>query len=217
MKGPSYFAAILGAGVLLVAPLSSAQTQRSGGDSQRAAQQLAQLASERTAAQAEAAKAKQSAADLTKQLAQMTADRDALKARVANTAAAQNSKERALTEELEQTKTKLSELVVKFRETATSLRDVERNRNEIRSELGTLTRVYQTCVEHNVELSGLTREALDRYVRAGGLSRAEPFTRISRTRAENLADEYRARLEDLKASRAAPPVSGSAPSTTAEP
>ncbi len=216
MQRPSFLAATLGACLVLVSPHSLAQTQRSGGSSQQATQQLQQLASERAAAQAEAAKAKQSAADLSKQLAQVTAERDTLKARAAGAAAAQGAKERELADDLEQNKVKLAELVRKFRETATALREVEANRNQVRSEMGTLSRDYQTCVEHNAELSTLTRDALERYAGVGGLRRAEPFTRISRTRAENLADEYRARLDDLKVRRNTPAAASSVPSDPTE-
>jgi len=183
---------------------ATAQTARSGGDSQRATQQLQQLASERAAAQADAAKAKQALADAQKQLTLLTAERDALRAKangMQSTVAGAEGKERAAADELLQTKSKMAELVGKFRETATTLRDVEANRTQIRSSLANASRDYQTCAEHNAELAGLAREVLDRYdgsKRTSGFARHEPFTRIARTRVENLADEYRARLEDLK-------------------
>ena len=180
------------------------QTVRSGGDSQKAIQQIQQLASERSAAQAEALRAKQALADAQKQIAELTKARDALRARAGDAQAAANAvegKERALSDELTQTKARLAELVGKFRETATTLREVEADRTRTHSELDRTGRDYLTCVEHNAELATLTRDALDRLDGSAGWSRvarAEPFTRLARTRAENLADEYRARLADLR-------------------
>jgi chromosome segregation ATPase len=196
-----------------------AQTQRSGGgDSQRLAQQLQQIASERSAAQAEAVKAKEAAADLTRKLAQMTAERDALKGRLAAGSAA-DAREKSVTQELESTKARMAELVTKFRETASTLREVEGGRSQTRTELGALQRDYRACVEHNTELAGVALEAIDRYESTGRAARAlrsEPFTGIARARAQNLADEYHARVEDLRqrdAQRAAPPAD---PGTTTD-
>ncbi len=216
MSSPRRALATIVVNLMLTLSLDSeAQTQRSGGDAQRAVQQLQQIASERAAAQAEATKAKQAAADLTKQVAQLTAERDALKARVASTQAGRDAREHGLQDELDQTKVKLAELLKKFRETATTLRDVESSRTQAREELARSAKSEQSCAEHNVELANLAEAVLKRYSDSGGwhrVARSEPFTRLSQTRVENLADEYRARVQELKA-----PKPAAAPPATTEP
>ena len=207
--------ALLAASALVACLPALGQTARSGGDSQKAMQQLQQLASDRSAAQAEALRAKQALADAQKQIAELTKGRDALRARAGDAQAAKNAvegKERALNDELTQTKARLAELVGKFRETATTLREVEAERARLHTDLDKTGRDYLTCVEHNTELTTLTRDALDRLDGSAGwsrLARAEPFTRLARTRAENLADEYRARLADLRVTaQAGAPAAG---------
>ena len=211
MRTPLLPALSVAVALAILSP-AHAQTQRSGGgDSQRLAQQMQQIASERSAAQAEAAKAKESVADLTRKLAQVTAERDALKGRLAADHSS-DAREKSVAQELESTKGRMAELVTKFRETAANLREVEGSRSQVRTELGTLQRDYRTCVEHNSELAGLALEAIDRYAATGRAARAlrsEPFTGIARVRAQNLADEYHAHVEDLRqkdAQRAAPPA-----------
>jgi chromosome segregation ATPase len=193
--------ALAGIGLIACSSFAHAQSQRSGGgDSQRLTQQIQQVASERAAALADAAKAKESAATLAKQLAQVTAERDALKGRLA-AAVAGDSREKAAAQELDSTKARLAELVSKFKETASTLREVEGGRNQARAELETSRRENLTCAERNVELAGLASEALDRYAATGKAARAmraEPFTGIARARAQNIADEYRAHIADLR-------------------
>ncbi|HUK36118.1 MAG TPA: hypothetical protein VLV86_19510 [Vicinamibacterales bacterium] len=203
--------AILIAALLAATGGAHAQTQRSGGDSQRALQQLQQLATERASAQADAAKAKQALADANKQVGLLTAERDRLKAQlsaVQTEATTATSQKRVTADELEQTKRKLAELIERFRDTANSLRTVESERTATQSDLVATSREYERCASENLELSGIALEALSRYERAGPFSRlgrAEPFTRIAQTRAENLADEYRARVEELKVKKVTPP------------
>jgi chromosome segregation ATPase len=202
MRGNGVVLALLGAALAWQGPVALAQTQRSGGgDAQRVAQQLQQIASERSAAQAEAAKAKDAVASLTKQVATLTAERDALKGRLTAALATTDSRDRSTSAELEQSKARLAELIEKFRETTATLHTVEVGRARTAQDLASLQRDYRTCAEQNVEVGALAREALDRYAGTGSFARAaraEPFTGIARVRVQNFVDEYRARLDELK-------------------
>jgi len=134
---------------LVAADTGFAQTARSGGNaSAQLMQQMQELASERTTLQAENDKLK-------KQLADVTKDRDALKAgqqtedrRAKDSAAAlQHSKAQgeAEAQELTQTKAKLQELIGKFRETLTKMREIEAENSASKQTLATRQQQLSTC------------------------------------------------------------------------
>jgi ribosomal protein S19E (S16A) len=58
-----------------------------------------------------------------------------------------------------------------------------------------------------MQLYEINREILNRYEHVGlftKVSADEPFTKITRTRLENLADEYRQRAQELQVKKPAP-------------
>jgi chromosome segregation ATPase len=119
--------------------------------------------------------------------------------------------------ELEQYKTRMTELIGKFRETVTALREVEADRNTTRQQLETKSVDLKSCVDRNAQLYTMNDEILTRLADQGfwsSMAKAEPFTRIKRTQLENLADDYRARADEAHVAPAeagAPP--GPAPAT----
>jgi division protein CdvB (Snf7/Vps24/ESCRT-III family) len=182
-----------------------AQTQRSGGgEAQKFMQQYQQLAAEKTALQAQVAQMKKDLDASHAELAAVKKERDVAKAHtgVPPTAVAQaiGAKETAL-RNLEQSKQRMSELVARFRETAINLKDVEADRNTLRRELGERNSAFDKCAEDNLQLFELSSDILKRYEHVGmftKVSAAEPFTRITRTRLENLVDEYRIKAQELR-------------------
>ena len=189
-----------------------AQSARSGGSSANAdaMRQLQQLASERTALKEENDRLK-------KELDEARKERDALKtgqqgvsARVqaAQVALSRSAKERESTEsELTQLKAKMQELIAKFRETAQALKEVESDRADARQALAQRDRDMKVCVDRNLALYQLNDEVLTRFDSQSPMAcvaGAEPFTRIQRTRLENLIDEYRTRADDQKLPASAP-------------
>jgi chromosome segregation ATPase len=203
------------AGLALLAAVSSvAQTPRSGGgESQKIMQQYQQLAAEKTALQAQVAQMKKDLESAQGELAATKKERDALKSHSAASAAAATqlaqvtaSKETA-EKNLDLYKQRMAELVARFRETATNLKGVEAERTQLRTDLDARNRAYDKCVEDNVQLYEINGEILDRYEHIGPFTRAssaEPFTRITRTRIENLVDEYRERALQLKVKKPGP-------------
>jgi chromosome segregation ATPase len=193
---------------------SEAQTARSGGGANaQLLQQLQQLASDRTAMEAENARLK-------KELETAKKERDTLKdgqqvverrAKDAATALAQSSAQRQTTEqELTQLKAKTQELIAKFRETVQSLRDLETQNTANKQSVATREHELQTCIDRNLALYQLNTEVLTRLEKQGVFTRiaeAEPFTRIKRIQLENLIDDYKARAQDQRAS---PPTSNPA-------
>src|ERR1700744_1977709 len=90
----------------------------------------------------------------------------------------------------------MAELVAKFKELGLTLKETELDRNKTRAELATRNAAFDTCAENNLQLYEITGQVLDRYEHVGMFSKVsagEPFTKIPRTRIENLVDDYRAR------------------------
>jgi chromosome segregation ATPase len=182
-----------------------AQTQRSGGgEAQKFMQQYQQLAAEKTALQAQLAQMKKDLDAAHAELAAVKKERDEAKAHtgVSPTAVAQaiGAKESA-ERNLEQSKQRMNELVARFRETATNLNDVEADRGTLRRELAERNSAFDHCAEDNLQLFELSSDILKRYEHVGlftKASAAEPFTRITRTRLDNLVDEYRIRAQELR-------------------
>lgn len=195
-----------------------AQVARSGGSANaELVNQLQQLASDRTALQAENARLKSQLADVTK-------DRDALKAgqqgldrRARDTAAAlaqSNGQRDRADQELTQYQAKMQELIAKFRETIQKLRDTETESASAKQSLATRERELSVCVDRNVALYHLNQEVLNHMDRQGFWSRLaqnEPFTQIKRVQNENLIDNYRARAQDQRVAPSTAPPAGSTP------
>jgi phosphoglycolate phosphatase-like HAD superfamily hydrolase len=185
-------------------------------------QQLQQLAAERTAMQAEQARMKKELDDLRK-------ERDTLKAGQAGSNASQRARAEAeaalartqrenesATKELAQVKQRTQELIDKFRETATTLREVETDRATVKQAFAQQTRELNACVASNNALYDLNNEVLTRFEGQGfwsGLAKAEPFTKMKRVQLENLIDGYRTRADDKKYEPGATPPVAPPPTT----
>lgn len=186
-----------------------AQVARSGGSASTAAmQQLQELASERTALQAQLAKSQKDLEDLRR-------ERDALKSGQAGTVRrAQQSeaavrqiqqdaaaKQKTADDGLTRAKQQLEQLVAKYRELAQTLHDTETDRSVLQQKLATQDQTLKVCTDDNAGLYNLNAEVLTHFEHQSafaGLTRAEPFTQIARTRLENTALEYKQRAQELK-------------------
>ena len=201
-------AAILGATWLVCFETAPAQTARSGSATSQMQAQFQQLAAEKTRLQADNEKLKKDLDDVRKDLDALKNERKALDERSKGTAAAlaQNKKDReSLTDQLKQGKDRTAELVVKFRETAQSLRDTEIERAKLQQTLTLRDQEIHTCTDHNVSLYRLNDELTSKLEHEGVWSRtaaSEPFTRLKRIENENLADEYRAKAAEQLSPRA---------------
>lgn len=190
--------------LLVIGVAAQAQTQRSGNADARVAQQLQQLSSEKVALQAENNKLKQELEQVKAQLQKSASASKDLENRnkVLQASAGRGAANSQQTEEqLERSRAQLQELVTKFRETAQTLRDVEVERTTVKSQLAAKEREYKVCVDRSVGLYELNKEVLNRMEDRGfwsQVSEREPFTRIKRTQLENLIDDYRYRVDELR-------------------
>jgi len=203
--------------LLLLAASQSplAQVQRSGGGpSAQLVQQYQQALTEKTQLQADNDKLKKDLEEAKKQL--QAANKELTEAKSGNGAAqAQLAAAQAATasanQALDVTKTRMQELVDRFRDTATSLREVETERSQLQQQLAQEKASFDQCAERNYQLYQVDGEVLDRYEHQGMfsyLASAEPFTRIKRTQIENFVVEYRARAEELRVQKTPEPVAG---------
>jgi chromosome segregation ATPase len=188
-----------------------AQVERSGGGaSQKIMQEYQQLAAERTSMQAKLAQLQKDWDAAKADLAAMKKERDALRIQVGGAAAAvaqATSGKQSAEQSLEQSKQRMTELVARFRETALSLKEVEADRNKKVMELAERNAAFDQCADNNVKLYEISNEVLDRYEHVGLFTKvtaAEPFTKITRVRIENLVDDYRARAQDARTKRQGP-------------
>lgn len=202
---------LAGVSLTILMTHAHAQVERAGGgSSQKIMQQYQQLAAEKTALQTQIEGLKKDLDTAHAETAGLKKERDALKAvaargSAAETAQAKSSKE-AADRAAEQSRQRMAELVTKFREMAQNLKEIESERTVLRADLNQRNQAFDTCAEDNLSLYETTLQVLDRYERTGlftKVSASEPFTKITRTRIENLADEYRERALQLRVQKRA--------------
>lgn len=188
---------------VVLAMTASAQTQRSGNDTARVMAQLQQLTAEKSQLSTENERLKKELEDLKSQLGKASSAQSAAEQRARKLEG--NTRDSAALQEsndaLSKARTQTQELVGKFRETAQQLKDVESDRSEVRSQLTLRERELKTCVDRNAQLYIVTDEILGRMESRGSwqsLKDKEPFTQLSRTRLENLIEDYRYRVDELR-------------------
>jgi len=196
--GLSLGAGLLGAGI--------AQVPRSGGGGTdaHAMQQLQELGAARTALLAENTQlkkdlegAKEKLGAASKQAALGTRGSAACQQALQASQATVHSD----AETIDQGKQKLQELVAKFRETVAAMKGVETERSQCQQQLTSSQGQFQQCAQRNLEMYKVTDEVLKRLDHEsafGVMARSEPFTRIQRTRIENLVDDYRAKAGEQR-------------------
>jgi chromosome segregation ATPase len=192
---------------------AAAQSARSGGNANaQVLQQMQQLASERTALQAENEKLKGELADVKKDRDAMKGAQAGLDRRAKDASAAlehSNAQRQATDEELTQTKAKMQELIGKFRETLQKMREIETDDTAQKQALAGREHELSACVDRNKALYRLDDEVLTHFEKQGFITRvaqSEPFTRIKRVQLENYADESRAKAQDQLAAPPKPPI-----------
>jgi chromosome segregation ATPase len=149
-------AALVSSLALLASFTAQAQVQRSGGEAQKFMQQYQQLSSEKTALQAQLEQMKKDLDGAKTELTAVQKERDALKKRppqISETSVAQlTASKNAAEKSLETYKQRMEELVGRFRETATNLKDIEADRARLRQALDTRNAAYDKCASDNLSL-----------------------------------------------------------------
>ena len=192
-------------GLVVLAGPVQAQSARQGNDGvARLQAALQQLSAEKTTLQGEKTKLETHVAELEKQLAAAQEENKSISTQLAHSQAAEQqatANGEALNEHLKQAHDRTEELVTHFRETASSLQQTERERGELQQQLAGSSQQLDLCTKNNVALYDVGIEVLDRYQSKGFWSvmkQKEPFTQLKRVEIENLAEEYRQRLDDAR-------------------
>ncbi|MEO7387740.1 MAG: hypothetical protein ABIX37_12440 [Gammaproteobacteria bacterium] len=190
----------------LAASTSVAQEARrpSSDASARLQQQVQQLASGRSALQAENAGLKEQVTKLEKDAKALVSEKESLTRRAGTAEGKVNRAEagqKSASSRLDGTETRLAEVVAKYRELAEQLRKVEAERNDLARQAAADGQGLKVCAQKNVQLAGIANEALDRYERKGcfgALAQAEPFTGLKRIEVQNAVEEYRQQVDGLR-------------------
>ena len=186
--------------VLAIAPLH-AEAPRGGANDQTQAL-IQQLGMERTRLNAENAKLKKEIKELKKEaeaLAEENARTDKELNNVQGQLNAKSDLSDQLLERLNLMKSRMDELIAKFRETVNNLTAVEEESATRTQEISRLERELKSCATNNVALSKIGYEVLSKYENKGFFDRAgqvEPFTQLRKVQIENMVDEYVYLIED---------------------
>ena len=184
----------------MVAVNAEAQSTRSGGGDARMQQALQQLTNEKARLQAENATLKkdaEEAARLRKANEKLEQELEYAQKKLSRT----ETNNEALTSSLDATRTRLDEVIEKYRELATDFRDNEIELAQTNAVLSRRNQALVTCADSNDAIAIIANDALDRYQGKGFFSKAseaEPFTGIARARVANLVEEYRYEIDDLR-------------------
>jgi chromosome segregation ATPase len=200
------------ASTVVLGGFAFAQAPRSGGggELQKFMQQYQQVSAEKTALQAQVTQLQTDLNSAKTELGGVKKERDALKAHTGASTAevAQLTTAKTTAEHsLEQYKARMNELVDKFRQVAQNLKDTEADRTQARRDLDQRNAQFDKCAEDNLQLYEITGDVLNRYEHVGVFTRvsaSEPFTKITRTRIENLVDDYRERAQALRVKKQKP-------------
>jgi chromosome segregation ATPase len=99
-------------------------------------------------------------------------------------------------------KTRMEELIGKYREVTQQLKDTEQGKAEAESTLAQKDAELKRHVENNLKLYAVSLDVLEKYEDKGvwdALFQQEPVTQIKRAEIESIAEDYRIELEKLKA------------------
>jgi len=199
------------AGALVALCLTSstavqAQTARSAGNAQ-AMQQMQQLAAERTQLLTENARLKSELEAAKKERDELKKKEGGADSRLRNSEIAAARAERTnttLQAELDREKSRMADLVSKFRETTGNLRDVETDRTAVKATLAQRDTQFAECVARNQALYDLNGEILAKFEtnrRDSIRSPIEVFTHLKHIELDNLIDGYQQRAEEQKPPR----------------
>lgn len=189
-----------------------AEVRRAGGDQDAMAHaqyMLQQMGTERDALKAENAKLQGQIDKQKTEMARLKKEQSSTKERLKATGdevARYKEGYKTLMERFTQTRTKFQQVIDKFRETINSLRQVEAERNQLKTSLQDRTHEVESCMRKNIDLYNLDLELVDKYNNKGvmaALFQMEPVTGLKKVDVQNAVEAYRSRIESLKADRSA--------------
>lgn len=189
----------------LVQSTVHAQTQRTGNDNARIMSQLQQVTADKMKLQTENESLKKQVEELKSKASKSSGDQQLVQQQRRELESSK-AQQKESADELEKAKNRMQELIAKYRELAAQLQSLETDSQQTKASLTTRERELKTCADRNAGLYFLNDDILRRLEDRSFWNKAsekEPFTQIAKTRNENLVDDYRDRVEELRVNRKA--------------
>lgn len=202
--------------LFLSAQMLSAAESRAPSGNNNAATNAALMQAQRQVQEATAEREKlvQQVADLEKKLKASEAGRDKaekqLSAKESSLGKFKDSNT-GMADMLKTMKTRMEELIGKYREVAQQLKDTELSKAEVEAQLAQKDAEIKRQTEANLKLYVVSLDVLTKYEDKGvwdALFQQEPVTQIKRAEIESIAEDYRIEIEKLKAQEGAVQVVG---------
>ncbi|MGC3981040.1 MAG: hypothetical protein QM808_07275 [Steroidobacteraceae bacterium] len=152
---------------LSMGQLGMAQTQRSGSDGARVMQQLQQITAEKSKLQQDNDALKKELEELKAKYTQAGAEQLKLQQRTRDLeSAAKRQQQDSIAaagndDALQKSRVQLNELVTKFRETTQTLKEVETDRDALRTDNAAKERAVIACIDKNAQMYLLSNEVLE--------------------------------------------------------
>ena len=208
MKQNIVIALIAVIGLCMISEGVFAESMRRDGDQgamAKAQQMLQQMSSERDALKAANDKLQDQVDGLKKKTTGLNKEVQRLKKRLTASGGEINhykEKYKALTDRLLDTRKKFQEVIDKFKQTIATLRQVEGERNQLKVTLQDRTREAESCIKKNIDLYQTNLDLVKQYKNKGvidALFQKEPVTGLKQVEIENAVQNYKTRLEKLRA------------------
>ena len=179
------------------------QTQRSGGDSARFAQQLQQITMEKNKLLEEITSLKKENESLKEKTTQLNAEITKSRQQISQLEADANKLQSAAADKdsaIEKYKNQVQEVLERNKETAMLLKKTESDKESQIVALGVEKSKVMACTDNNQKLYLLSEELVNKLENQSLFSvlvEKERFIKLSKTRLENLVDEYKDRISEL--------------------
>ena len=199
------------AGSIPATVTAQAQQPRSDAALAKLQQMLRQTTAERDALKAQLAEAQKKADGEKAKAASVQSQLKSVKKNLGDTDSLlekYKTTDAALRVRIEQQRSKMQEVIDKYKELVGTLRQLEAERNQLRVDLTSKSAAFDTCAQKNVQLYQAGLELADKYEQKGvwqSLLASEPVTQLKRVEIENLAQEYVNRIEQARVQTAESP------------
>jgi len=107
----------------------------------------------------------------------------------------------ALRDRIEKDRARTMEMVDKFKETISLLKQVEAEKTQYKTDAATYSKDLNSCVDKNIDLYKTGVELLDQYSQKSvweSVAEKEPVLQLQRVKLENLIQDYKDKIHDLK-------------------
>ena len=201
---------VLGSAMMMMCVLSMAHAETARRDdggqqaSAKAQYMLRQLSDEKAALEAANAQLKADLEKAEKKLERNSKKEGSLSERLEKTKALLEKYQQnndALRDRIEKDRERTMEVVDKFKETIALLKQIEAEKTQYKNDAASYNKRLNECVDKNIDLYKTGVELLDQYTQKSvweSVSEKEPVLQMQRVKLENLIQDYKDKIHDLK-------------------